>query len=88
MHGCNFLLRGDINLWKVTVFMRQSGVTTEVSTLVIGHICMMALFYCQEQNVLSKCFLFKFVFSLGKKDTIGKISLKIEATKGMLVLVV
>ena len=32
-------------------------------------------------------FLFKFVFSLGYKETIGKISLIIEATNGILVLV-
>ena len=68
--------------------MRQSEVTTEVSTVVIGHICMMALFYCQEQNVLSKCFLIQICFLSWEKDTIGKISLKIEATEGMLVLVV
>lgn len=62
MHGCNFLLGGDINLWKVTVFMRQSEVSTEVSTVVIGHICMMALFYCQEQIALSKCSLIQICF--------------------------
>ena len=32
-------------------------------------------------------FLFKFVFSLGYKESIGKISLTIEATDGILVLV-
>ena len=31
--------------------------------------------------------LFKFVFSLGKKETIGKISLAIEATNSIPVLV-
>ena len=50
---------------------------------------MMALFYYQEKNALSKCFLiFKFVLSLGNKQAIGKISLTKEATDRILVLVV
>ena len=50
---------------------------------------MMALFYYQEENALSKFFLiFKFVLSLGNKQTIGKMSLTKEAINSILVLVV
>ena len=45
---------------------------------------MMASFYYQDHNA----FLFKFVFSLGYKETNGKINLAIEATNGILVLLV
>jgi len=49
---------------------------------------MMASFYCQDQNACQNAFLFKFVFSLGNKETIGKISLTTEATNSILVLIV
>ena len=37
-------------------------------------------------HFMSKCFLIQIVFSLGKKYTIGKISLAIEATNSILFL--
>ena len=47
---------------------------------------MMASFYYQDQNAFQNAFLFKFVLSL--EETIGKISLTIEVTDNILVLVV
>ena len=51
---------------------------------------MIALFYYQDQNALSKCFLVQiYLFSSEETiEAIGKISLKIEATNSVLVLVV
>ena len=51
-------------------------------------ICLMTLIYYQDENVLSKCFLIQICFSLGNKETIGKISLTIDVTNSILVLVV
>ena len=49
----------------------------------------MTLFYYQDQNALSKCFLIQiFPLSHGNKEKNGKISQTIEATNGILVLVV
>ena len=46
---------------------------------------MMALFYYQDQTALSKCFviIFIFVFSLGSKETVGKISQTSEAANNI-----
>ena len=46
----------------------------------------MVLFY--DQMLCENAFLFKFIFSLGNKETIGLISLTIEATNSILALVV
>ena len=55
---------------------------------VIG-ICMMALFYYQDQNALSKCFLIQIcLLPWEEKDNWQIISLTIEATDSILVLVV
>ena len=45
-------------------------------------------FTTKTRMLCQNAFLFKLVFSLGYKETIGKISLSIEATNGILVLVV
>ena len=44
--------------------------------------------YYQEHNALLNALFFKIFLSLGNKETIGKISLTIEATNSILVLVV